>query len=651
MSRRLRHAALAIALCACTLPQMALAEAVTLNLKDAEIQVLVETVADITGKNFVIDPRVKGRVSVVSGHPLNKDEIYKTFLSILEVHGFSTIPSGKVIKIVPEARAKQTGIPTMSGADVLPGDQIVTQVIQVGNVTATELVPILRPLVPQQGHLAAYPATNVLILSDRASNVARLSRIIARIDQVSDSAIDIVPLEHASATDMVRVLNNLQKKPKAGGTPADQVQLAADERTNSILLSGERSARMRLRAFIGHLDTPLGSSGNTHVVFLRYAKAKDLLPVLTGISDTIDEERQKTGITTPNAVNIQADEPANALVITAPPDVFRALKQVVNQLDIRRAQVLVDGIIAEVNLDTARQLGVEWIIEGTNNGTVPIGVTNFGGDASIVNIASAVAADNIPPVGSGISVGIGRLRDTGINFAVLMRALADDVTTNVLSTPSIVTLDNEQAEIVVAQNVPFITGQYANTGATTPGVNPFQTIEREDIGLTLRVTPQINEGNAVQLEIEQEVSSLAASTVSATDLITNKKVIKTTVMVDDGRTIVLGGLIDENLQETQRKVPVLGDIPLLGRLFRSDSTQKTKNNLMIFLRPVILRDAAIETQVSSGKYSYLRAQQLQMRERGVSLMPSETAPVLPENFVDLPAPFGEPPAERNEQRP
>ncbi|RDH88230.1 MAG: type II secretion system protein GspD [endosymbiont of Escarpia spicata] len=616
------------------------ADRITLNLNDADISALIKTVSEHTGRNFVVDPRVKGKVTVISAHPMDKDEFYQVFLSILEVHGFSTVPAGEVIKIVPDVKAKQIGIPTGSDSQELPGDQMVTRILQVKNVTASQLVPILRPLIPQQGHLAAYPATNVLIISDRRQNVDRLLKIISRIDQVSDSSIEVVSLRHASATEVVRIITGLQKNKGKGA--AEPAKLIADERTNSVLISGDTTTRLRTRVVIEHLDTPFENEGNARVIYLRYANAKELATVLTGVSDTMDKSKKKgkaASISTP--VNIQADEASNALIITAPQNIFNALQSIIRKLDIRRAQVLVEAIIAEISLDRVKELGVQWIVDGTPGGSGPVGVINLG-TPSIGSIAGAIAADTIPAIPSGTTIGLGSFDNNSINFAALIRALESDTSSNLLSTPSILTLDNQEAEIVVGQNVPFLTGQYASTGSSSTSVNPFQTIQRQDVGLTLRVKPQINEGNAIQLEVAQEVSSInrTASTGTA-DIVTNKRTIKTVVMVDDGDTIVLGGLIDEDLQQVEEKVPFLGDIPVFGALFRANSTTKVKRNLVVFLRPVIVRDAATHAAVTGDKYNFFRAQQLRMRQLGVDLLPDEAAPLLPDRFNALPQPFDE----------
>ncbi len=643
--KRLAHLLATLLLCASAVLPVARAEQITLNLNNADIEALIKTVSEHTGKNFVIDPRVKGKVTVISAHPMDRDEFYQVFLSILEVHGFSTIPSGDLIKIVPDVKAKQSGIPTLTGGSNLPGDQVVTRIIQVQNVTATQLVPILRPLVPQEGHLAAYPDTNVLIISDRRQNVDRLLKIIDQIDQVSDSSIEVVTLQHASAAEVVRILNGLQDPANKAGGGASGVKLVADERTNSILISGDPTARLRSKVVIEHLDTPFDNAGNAQVIYLKYANAKDLVGVLTGISESMDKSKQAggAGAGKPDVpINIQADEAANALIITAPPDQYRSLEAIIRKLDIRRAQVLVEAIIAEVSYDKAKKLGVQWIVDGRPDGSGPVGVINLGAP-SITDIATAAAGGSVS-LGPGTLIGAGRFDSDNVNFAALIQALEKDTSSNILSTPSLMTLDNQEAEIVIGQNVPFITGSYASTGGTTSSVNPFQTVQREDVGLTLRVKPQINEGNAVKLEIEQEISSIDTS-ANASDIVTKKRTIKTVVMVEDGNTIVLGGLIDENLQQTEEKVPILGDVPLLGALFRATGTTTVKRNLMIFLRPVILRDAATNTQIASSKYNYFRAQQIDMKQQGVNLMSDEVTPILPPRFEELPLPFdGEPPA-------
>jgi len=632
------------------------AETVTLNLKDADIGALISTVAEVTHRNFVVDPRVKGKVTVISSRPMDSDEVYQVFLSILKVHGFAAIPSGAVTKIVPDVNAKQDNIPTVTDRDTGTGDEMVTRVVEVKNVAAAQLVPILRPLIPQQGHLAAYPSTNVLVISDRAANVERLVSIIRRIDQVSDSEIEVIPLQHASAAEVVRVLNSLERAPGgAGKAPRGGGEggavLVADERTNSVLLGGDRSDRLRLRVIISHLDTPLDAGGNTSVVYLNYAEAKDLVPVLMGVGKKIEGEAQGKVSAPKSEFDIQADEAMNALVITAPPDVMRTLKRVITELDVRRAQVLVDAIIAEVSMNTARELGVQWVFSGLNsgNGVSPVGLINFTNTgntiADVINSAADVVnGGTIPTPAGNVLLGAGKYdKNDNFNYLAVINALASDSNTNILSTPTLVTLDNEEAEIIIGQNVPFVTGSFTSTGSGDNATNPFQTIQRQDVGLTLKIKPQINEGDALKLNIEQEVSSIAPSVAGASDIITNKRSIKTSVMVGDGNVVVLGGLIEKQTGESVQKVPFLGDLPGLGALFRSKGGNVAKTNLMVFIHPVILRDSAVAEQNTSSKYNYFRALQFKEGKDGVNLLPGEQSPLLPE-WGDTKS-IGQPPLE------
>lgn len=611
------------------------AQTITFNLKDAEIATVIGTIAEITGKNFIIDPRVKGKTTVISSRPMSKDEAYQVFLSLLEVHGFATVEVGKTIKVVPDVNAKQssTGVSSLDHPGI--GDEIVTQVIPVEYVIAAQLVPILRPLVPQQGHLVAYAPSNVLIISDRAANINRLVELIRRIDKPSaDSEVELISLQHASAAEVVRILTSLvqqeKQDPAAQGTLEAQV-MVADERTNSVLLGGDKSRRVRFRALIAHLDTPLQQEGNIHVVYLKYAKAKDMVPVLTGLGNTIEEEKkaQKGKEATKQAanLNIQADETTNAVVITAPPDVFRSLQSVIRQLDIRRAQVSVEAIIVEVTARRASELGVQWLFDGTPSGDRPVGAVNFTAGTSISSIAQGVATNQLD-LPAGFSVGFGKFNSSRFNFAAFVNALSGDSSVNVLSTPTIMTMDNVEAEIKVGQVVPFVTGSYTSVagGSSTP-TNPFQTINREDVGIVLKVTPQINEGDAIKLDIEQEVSSLAPSE-SGGGQITNNRSIKTTVLVADGQTVVLGGLIRDDANESQQKVPLLGDIPLLGGLFRYNSHRNEKSNLMVFIRPSIMRDAAVLNEITHDKYNFMRGKQLESaQDKGSSKI--EDHPLLP----------------------
>lgn len=603
----------------------------TLNFSDTDITAVIAAVSEMTGRNFIIDPRVKGKVTIISHHAMSASEIYDVFLSVLKVHGFAAIPGDNVIKIVPEVGAKQDAIRTATGKYPGDGDEFVTRVIEIKYVNAAQLVPILRPLVPQRGHLAAYPGSNMLVVSDSAANITRLVKIIRRIDQASGDEIEVIPLQHASASEVVRIITRL--KPGDPKQP-EQVKIVADERSNSVLVGGDKSDRVRLRALISHLDTPVAVGGNTHVIYLKNAEAKNLVPVLTGVSQSVSGGKGKTTATSENII-VQADENTNALVINAPPDVFRSLRNVVQKLDVRRAQVLVEAIIAEVKLDKTRELGVQWLFDGSSKDQA-VGFINFSSIGGLGGILSTP-----PTLSDGIGIAGGDFSGT-TRFGALLKALSGDSESNILSTPSLVTLDNEEAEIVVGQNVPFLTGSYSSTGGGSTPTNPFQTVQREDVGLTLKIKPQINEGNAIKLEVDQEVSSVTDSTLGV-DLITQKRAIKTNVIVEDNQVVVLGGLVQDELRETEQRVPGLGDIPILGWLFRSSRTTKVKTNLMVFIHPVILRDGAISANYTADKYNFIRAKQMATREDGVSLMYDDESPVMPEmkEILKLPPSFEE----------
>lgn len=640
-------------------PLRAQEDTFTLNLKNADIHSLIQTVSRQSGKNFVVDPRVKARVTVISAAPLDSDELYETFLSVLQVHGYSAVPGKDLIKIVPDVNAKQGPVPTYDGT---ASDQLVTQVIKVENVPAAQLVPILRPLVPQQGHLAAYAATNTLIVTDRASNIQRLISIIQGIDRPDNEEVELIRLRYASASEVIRILGSLQTRAgQAAGAPG-AVRFAADERTNSILLSGDQAARVRMRGLIANLDTPVESGGNTRVVYLRYANAIDLLAILTGVSagqaqigtsssDSGDVggavNAAATAAPTVNAngvvvqqaptasivrraanpendrpnVDIQADEDTNALIITAPPDEMRSILAVIEQLDIRRAQVLVEAIIAELSENNSAQLGVNFAVDGSDSNR-PAAYTNLGGATQA--LAGTIASGGAS-LSSGLSLALGRFGSGGVDFGFLLSAIASDSDNNILSTPTIVTMDNQEAEIVVGQNVPFVTG----TQLSAANNNPFQTIERQDVGISLKVKPQINEGNNIKMDIEQEVSDVSTTSVTgASDITTNKRSIKTTVLVEDGQTLVLGGLIDDKISDTHDKVPLLGDIPLLGSLFRYRTSSKSKRNLMVFMHPTILRDIETADYYSRSKYDDLRNAQLGLFENDE--LNDRQAPKLPD---------------------
>jgi len=579
---------------------------------------------------------------MLSSTPMSPDAFYQAFLSILEVHGYVAVPSGDLVKIVPDANARQVPALDLPSGPVAGSDELVTQVIQVQNVGAAQLVPILRPLIPQYGHLAAHPASNMLIISDRAANVDRMVKIVRRIDLAGDEEIEVIRLEHASAAEVVRVVTTLSQSVNRGEAGTATMGIVADERTNSVLLSGDRANRLRIRALITHLDTPLEQGGNTQVIYLSYADAEDLAARLNDQASQITGQAQAgqqaapTGGGRRDGITIWAEPATNALVVTAPPEAMRVLKSVIAQLDIRRAQVLVEAVVAEVSYNRAAELGVSWVIDGSQGGNI-VGLTKFSSALNVTDIGGAVLSGDDSAIGqaaqlipNGATIGIGDF-EGNTRFAAIIRALLGDASTNVLATPSIITLDNEEAELSVGQQVPFITGQFTNTGAAQGSVNPFQTIQREDVGLKLKVTPQINEGDALILEIQLENSTLEGQTRGAVDLITNERTITQKVLVENGQVLVMGGLVDDQIVEVDEKVPFLGDLPLMGHLFKSQSSSVTKRTLMVFLRPVILRDAKTASNVTNRKYKLMRDVQLGEREHGdVLMMKDIRRPVLPE---------------------
>ncbi|MFZ1907146.1 MAG: type II secretion system secretin GspD, partial [Steroidobacteraceae bacterium] len=612
---------------------------ITPNFKDADITQIAEAVAAATGKNFIIDPRVRAQVTMLSSTPMSPEAFYQAFLSILDVYGFIAVPAGAVVKILPDASARQ--VPSIDLPEHVSGtsDEIVTQVLEVKNVQASQLVPILRPLVPQYGHLQAYPSGNILIITDHASNVSRLIRIIRRIDQIGNQDPEIIPLQNASASEIVRVINSLYQ-----GVEASGIKVVADERSNSVLIGGDDSQRLRIRALIAHLDTPLEAGGNTRVRYLHYAEAEKIAPKL---------KEQITGIAQANATGgaggaggaspqaaaersamVWADPTTNALVITAPPKIMRQVMDIVDKLDIRRPQVLIEAIIAEVDVDKTSDLGVNWALYGQGTNVPVAGFVSPVGGTSIVDLATA--ALNPSSVSDtlleGATVGVGRVAGTGVNFAAMLRAIRTDTDTNVIATPSMVTMDNQEATLTVAQEVPFVTGQYTSGTAVTGGqVNPFQTIQREEVGTIFKVTPTISsEGTALMLKISIESSSVGATAPGTVDPTTNKRSIVTNVLIDDGGVVALGGLIEDDSTKSDDRVPGLGNIPIIGYLFKNRAAMSTKNNLIIFIRPKILTNpnqAAFQTDL---KYNYMIEQQKSLKTRdAIPLLPGVTRGAMP----------------------
>ncbi len=648
----------------------ALAQAmITPNYKEADLTQIVEAISQITGKNFIIDPRVKAQVTMLSSTPMTPDAFYEAFLSILQVHGFVAVPTGKLWKIIPDANSRQVPSNDLPTSVSDSSDELVTQVVQLKNSNAAQLVPILRPLIPQNGHLAAYPATNMLIISDHANNVNRMVRILERIEQGGDDDIDVIRLEHATAGEITRVVNQL-----AGGGQAEgggvAVKLIADERTNSVLLSGDKNQRLKLRALVAHLDTPLETGSGTRVRYLKYGDAEKIAGKLKEqLQATSTQGTAAAGAATnaDKSTSIWADPATNALVITAPSKQMRQMMDIVDHLDIRRLEVQVEAIIVEITGSSNVDLGVNWFVDGSNkNGPVggfvnPIGTSG----PSIATIAAAAlnptaATASSSSIPNGFTMGIGRLNQSGINFGAILHALQGKANTNIISTPSIVTLDNQEAQIKVATEVPFLTGQYSSSygmaagaagAGSTPGtsnyVNPFQTIQRQEVGTILKITPQITDDGTVLLKIEQEVSNLIKSSIATVDVQTSKRVINTRVLANDGEIIVLGGLISDNVSTSNQSIPYLGAIPVIGNLFKTRSSTKEKTNLMVFLRPKILVDGAQMATETSAKYNYMRS--LEMRNgRTLELQPGVSPPTMPD-LKDL-QPSAAPPAETPKAR-
>ncbi len=592
-----------------------------LNVRDADIRALVTQISDITGKSFVIDPRVKGNVTVVSNAEMTPESLYEVFLSVLNVHGFTAVDAGDVIKIVPSTGAKQDSLRIDQSSNIA-GEEMITRVVEVKNTPAVELVPILRPMIPQYGHLAGVASANALIITDHAENINRILTIIKKLDSAESEELEVVQLKEAWVSDVVALLGKLTKvEVLAGGknkasAAISRVSVVADERTNRLIIKGEPSARARIKELVMRLDEPSKTQGSTQVIYLRHADSTKVAEILKSLIEPKQSQpsSQKMAPSVPS--NIQSDEALNALVIMAEPGQMKQIREIVRQLDVRRVQVLIEAAIVEVIGDTNQAVGMQW---GFGNEESAIGGVSFNNVGNSLNqIIAAVSGGVGTLADGGISLAGGGGSGDELEFGVLLQALAGTSNTNILSTPSIMTLDNEEAEIVVGQNVPFITGSSTNTGSGVS--NPFTTVSRQDVGLTLRVTPHIHDGNVVRLEIYQESSALVTkSTVQTADVTTNKRSIKTTILADDGETIVLGGLVEDSLDESQNKVPLLGDIPILGRLFRSSVTTHNKRNLMVFLQPTIIRNVNNVSALTHRKYQGLKTLQRSLSDSGVSL--------------------------------
>ena len=617
----------------------------TVNLKDTDIQEFIEFVSGVTGTTIVIDPSVKGKVKVVSSKPVSKAELYDLFLSILDVHGYTAVRSGGVVRVIPNKNARSAPVDVISGTSII-NDEYVTQVIRLENVSAAKLIPVLRPLVPQQAHMAAYAPSNAIIISDVRANINRISEIIDRMDESAVKETEIIQLRYGVASDVVEMLKALEKSRAGEGADAnDEATLVADKRTNSVIVTADEVSIERINGLIDYLDIPLEQSGNVRVRYLEYADATEVAEVLTRVMQNLarldDESRGQSRSANAAKSTIEADASTNSLIMTADTDEMAALESVIGRLDIRRAQVLVEAIIVEMEIVEGRELGLQWLF-ANDSGVYGSSIsTSSAQQARNAGIAQALLPEDSSSTDIGVRDLAGALAqvpgstfgwgvvDEGLTMTTILNALQSQGNANILSTPSVIALDNEEAFITVGQQVPFVTGSYSNTGSSNGVANPFQTIQRENVGVTLQVTPQINEGDSVVMDIVQEVSSISQQVLSASDVITNERKIETKVMAQDGDIVVLGGLVKDDIQDSRQGVPVLSGIPVIGRLFRNDVVSVTKSNLLVFIRSTIIRDDEDLAGATAEKYRYIRDQQRQRRDQGLMFLDDKVMPVLP----------------------
>lgn len=579
-----------------------------INMRDADIRAFAADMAQISNKTIVLDPRVKGNVTVVSNQDLDAGEAYAVFLSVLRVHGYAAIENNGVVKVMPESGARQDA--TVNNKN---NDSLATEVIRLSQANARVIAPLLKPLVNKQGHIAAYEATNSIIIADYVGNLSRIKSILLELDKNPADTFELIPLDNTSANEVARILGSMWR---GDNQMSKSFSAIAVERSNSILLRGQIGVIEQIKRVIDRLDSNSSQSSNLKVIYLKYAKAEDLTGILEKVAESLEEEIPSES-SKKNKTSIGFHNDTNALIISAQPDILKSLESVISQLDIRRAQVLVEALIVEISDKLARDLGVQFLFTGDGESS-PIATQRFGTpnpdlistigaetseDSTISSTMQTRAANSLLAL-DGLAIGVARYKASGTSFATILNLIAQDADSNVLSTPSIMTMDNEEASIVVGQEIPITTGETLS-GSNS---NPFRSVTRQEIGVKLVVRPQINEGNAVKMYINQEVSSIFGPLGEmSTDLITNKRNIKTTVLVEDGETIVLGGLIDDDVQESVKKVPFLGDIPLLGRLFKTTSITRTKRNLMVFLRPTIVRNSEDVRAISNRKYNYFQA--------------------------------------------
>jgi len=636
-----------------SLSGMAMAADYSASFKGTDINEFINVVGKNLNKTVIIDPSVRGKINVRSYDLLNEEQYYQFFLNVLDVYGYAVVKMDNgVLKVIKSKVAKTSSIPVVDDKNPGQGDEMVTRVVPVRNVSVRELSPLLRQLNDNAGggNVVHYEPSNVLMLTGRAAVVNRLVEIVRRVDKAGDQEVDIIHLKYASASEMVRIIDSLTKGDGKSKIPSIlQPKMVADDRTNAVVISGDPKARQRVAKLIQQLDSELETTGNTRVLYLKYANAKEVADVLQGVSKSIEGNKSgsssKSKTSSKSNLSIEAHEDTNALVITAQPDVMRTLEQVINQLDIRRAQVLVEAIIVELSEGDGINFGIQWLSEagGTqyNNGTqVPLSTigagiidaqdtttstssTNTDGTVTITESTTSGDISTLAAALSGVNGLALGVMNSAETFGAIIQASATDSNSNILATPSIMTLDNQEASFIVGEEVPVITGSSASSGND----NPFQTVERQEVGIKLKVTPQINEGDAVQLTIEQEVSQVLGST--SVDVTFAKRQVNTTILADSGQTVVIGGLLDEQVIESVSKVPWLGDIPWIGNLFKSTSSSTKKRNLMVFIKATIIRDNASIRGVSNRKYSLMRAHQLLQQEDGVALMPFTDVPLLP----------------------
>lgn len=603
---------------------------ITVAFDNADVKDVIRWAADLTEKNMIVHPNVAGKkITIVAGEPMSRDEAWQVFLSALQVNGLAVMESGDTVKILPESDAKMEKIPVMDASGKAGREDIVVRIVKIKNLAAQQLISLLKPLTPNSAHLAAYPESNTLVIADRAGNIDQIVDIINRIDQAGTIDIEIIKLEFASAKDVSKILTELVQKnggakDAANAPPSRALSITSDERSNSILMTGDPVMRMQMRKLIQKLDLPLSGEGNTQVVYLNYITAKDIQPILEGVGGSTKKGAGKEAVGAEDVeVNVQALEQTNAVVITAPPSMLNTMKGVIAKLDVRRQQVLVEALIVEVSEDVGRDIGVFWT--GKGDGVAAVGA--FGSkNAAVSSTNTSGVTDRLKnlPV-SGLSLGF---YDSG-DLVGLIRALEKDTNTNVLSTPTVIALDNEEAKILVGESVPFKTGaeQLNNTTVVGGGTNnnssynnDFVQIERKDIGVELKVTPRINQEGILTLEIEQKVESINESAnvggeSGAADIITNKREIKTTALVKDNGVLVLGGLIRDEIETSDNGVPYLSKIPILGRLFQGTSKHAVKKNLMVFIHPRILRDDSDVAESTGHYYDNIRNSQEKFNEQ------------------------------------